>query len=257
MLHSVSWAIDSEPIRARGIIVNYTTLTCLYCANIQKKPCTLLSHHTKHTKHHDNVNSKWFYFPESKPLIDVQKLLGVVIIFLLVQQNHWFIGDHDPCQLYSTTIRVIFIIYTIGPQNKVIVILTLSLPEYLMEFCKVTLTFESADEILWCDHSNESSLPVLALGAICFSKFHKIKFGHLSKISFWVNLAVKGLMRVLQWMRKMIRYGVLLPYQRPQSGGAVLFGAQIYFPGLKENKNLRFLLIWSIGHIDRGWQAWT
>ena len=26
--------------------------------------------------------------------------------------------------------------------------LALSLPEYLMEYCKVTLTFESADEIL-------------------------------------------------------------------------------------------------------------
>ena len=31
-------------------------------------------------------------------------------------------------------------------------ILTLSLPECLMEFCKVTLTFESVDEIVWCDH---------------------------------------------------------------------------------------------------------
>ena len=30
-----------------------------------------------------------------------------------------------------------------------------------MEFCKVTL----------CDHSNESSLPVLTHGAICFSTF--------------------------------------------------------------------------------------
>ena len=45
--------------------------------------------------------------------------------------------------------------------------LTPSLPEYLMEFCKATLTFESAE----CDHSNESSLPVLSHGAICFSKF--------------------------------------------------------------------------------------
>ena len=36
-----------------------------------------------------------------------------------------------------------------------------------MEFCKVTLTFESMDEILWCYHANENSLPVL--GAICFS----------------------------------------------------------------------------------------
>ena len=29
------------------------------------------------------------------------------------------------------------------------IILTLSLPECLREFCKVTLTFESADEILY------------------------------------------------------------------------------------------------------------
>ena len=39
-----------------------------------------------------------------------------------------------------------------------------------MEFCKVTLTFESADAILWSDHSNESSLPVLIHGAICSTK---------------------------------------------------------------------------------------
>ena len=50
--------------------------------------------------------------------------------------------------------------------------LTLSLPECLMEFCKVTLTFEYAHEILRCDHSNESSLlSVLSHDAICFSKF--------------------------------------------------------------------------------------
>ena len=40
-----------------------------------------------------------------------------------------------------------------------------------MEFCKVTLTFEFADEIL-CHHSSESSLPVLTLGAIYFPKFN-------------------------------------------------------------------------------------
>ena len=62
-----------------------------------------------------------------------------------------------------------------------------------MEFCKVTLTFESADEILQCDHSNESSLLVLSHGAICFSKLHKMKFGHFVKISFQLNLAVVGL----------------------------------------------------------------
>ena len=37
-----------------------------------------------------------------------------------------------------------------------------------MAFCKVTLTFESEDKILWSDHSNETSLPVLSHGTICF-----------------------------------------------------------------------------------------
>ena len=35
----------------------------------------------------------------------------------------------------------------------------------MKEFCEVTLTFESMDEILRCDHSNERSLPVLSHGA--------------------------------------------------------------------------------------------
>ena len=30
-----------------------------------------------------------------------------------------------------------------------------------MQKIKVVLTFESVDEILWCDHSNETSLAVL------------------------------------------------------------------------------------------------
>ena len=72
-------------------------------------------------------------------------------------------------------------------------VLTLSLPEYLMEFCKVTLTFESADETLWCDHLNESSLPVLSHGATCFSKFYKMKFANLLEICLWLHLAEKGL----------------------------------------------------------------
>ena len=66
--------------------------------------------------------------------------------------------------------------------------LTLSLPECLMEFWNVTLTFEYVDKILWCDHSNENSLPVLSHDAICFSKFHKIKFGNLAEVCFWLNL---------------------------------------------------------------------
>ena len=72
--------------------------------------------------------------------------------------------------------------------------LTLSLPECLMEFCKVTLTFGSVDEILWCDHSNQSSLPLRSHDAICFSQFWKMKFGNLFETCLWPHLAVKGLM---------------------------------------------------------------
>ena len=53
-----------------------------------------------------------------------------------------------------------------------------------MEFCKVTLTFESVDE---------SSPPALLHGAISSSKFYKIKFGNLVEICFCLNLAVKVL----------------------------------------------------------------
>ena len=55
--------------------------------------------------------------------------------------------------------------------NVDVTVLTLSLPECLIEFCEVTLTFEFVDEILWCDHSHESPLPVLSHDAICLSKF--------------------------------------------------------------------------------------
>ena len=46
-----------------------------------------------------------------------------------------------------------------------------------METCSVVLTFESVDEILWCDHSNETSSAVLLHGTICFLIFYKMKFG--------------------------------------------------------------------------------
>ena len=59
--------------------------------------------------------------------------------------------------------------------------------------CKMTLTFESVNEILWCDHSNESSPPVLSHGAMCFSKFYKMKLANLVEIFLWLHLVVKGL----------------------------------------------------------------
>ena len=42
----------------------------------------------------------------------------------------------------------------------------LRLPESIMETRSVVLTFESVDEILWCDHSNETSSAVLLHGTI-------------------------------------------------------------------------------------------
>ena len=47
----------------------------------------------------------------------------------------------------------------------------------LIMLYKVVLTFETADEILCCDHSNETFLGALSHGASCFSAFYKMKFG--------------------------------------------------------------------------------
>ena len=58
-----------------------------------------------------------------------------------------------------------------------------------METCNVALTFESVDEILWCDHSNETSSAVLLHGTTCFSIFYKIEFRIFLEFSF---LAVLG-----------------------------------------------------------------
>ena len=58
--------------------------------------------------------------------------------------------------------------------------------------CSVVLTFESVDEILWCDHSNETSSTVLLHGTICFSVFHKLKFGIFLEIEFWHSWELKG-----------------------------------------------------------------
>ena len=52
---------------------------------------------------------------------------------------------------------------------------TLSLPESIMETCSVVLTFAPVYKILWCDHSNETSLAVFLHGTICVSIFYKIK----------------------------------------------------------------------------------
>ena len=55
-------------------------------------------------------------------------------------------------------ITVILLIFSrLGTNN----VLSLSLPESVMDTFKVVLSFESEDEIVWFDHSNETSLAVL------------------------------------------------------------------------------------------------
>ena len=58
-------------------------------------------------------------------------------------------------------------------KKQYIVILTFH-PEWMTESCEVVLTLESVDQILWCDHSNETSLAVFSHGTIylvCSSNF--------------------------------------------------------------------------------------
>ena len=50
--------------------------------------------------------------------------------------------------------------------------ITLSRPDSVMDTVKMVLTFESVDEILWCDHSNENSSAALSLGTTFFSKLN-------------------------------------------------------------------------------------
>ena len=62
-----------------------------------------------------------------------------------------------------------------------------------MKICSVVLTFESVDEILWCDHSNETSSAVLLHGTVYFSIFYNMNFGIFLEFLFWTLLGVKGL----------------------------------------------------------------
>ena len=46
-----------------------------------------------------------------------------------------------------------------------------------MKTWSVVQTFESVDEILWCDHSNKTLPAVLSHSTICFSIVYEMKFG--------------------------------------------------------------------------------
>ena len=70
---------------------------------------------------------------------------------------------------------------------------TIPVPESVMETCSVVLTFESVDETLWCDHSNETSSAVLLQGTICFAIF--TKYGFYMNFYLWHYWELKGYTR--------------------------------------------------------------
>ena len=72
---------------------------------------------------------------------------------------------------------------------------TLTLSLCLMEFCKVTLTFESMDEILWYDHSNETSLPALTQNEIW-------KFGRNLLLAKFGSERVNSMLFIRKWTYK-------------------------------------------------------
>ena len=77
----------------------------------------------------------------------------------------------------------------------------------------MVLTFESVDEILWCDHSNQTSYAVLSQGAIYFLlSILKSKFCRIVDVTF--QLPVTLLQQLA--MRALYRYqrgqGVRIPF---------------------------------------------
>ena len=61
-----------------------------------------------------------------------------------------------------------------------------------METGNVVLTFESLDEILWCDHSYEISFAVLSHGTFCLAGFKRLKILIFLEFLLWPLLGVKG-----------------------------------------------------------------
>ena len=75
-----------------------------------------------------------------------------------------------------------------------------------METCSVVVIFESVDEILWCDHSNETSSAVLLHATICFSICYKMKFDILLKFGFLTLLEVKWINGLQEYKQVFLSY---------------------------------------------------
>ena len=62
-----------------------------------------------------------------------------------------------------------------------------------METCSVVLTFESVYEILYCDHSNKTSLAVLLHGNPCFSILNRLNLEFFLNFDLGTLLGIKEL----------------------------------------------------------------
>lgn len=64
-----------------------------------------------------------------------------------------------------------------------------------MKSPKVSLTFQSVDDIIWCDHSNETFFAVLLSDVLCFLVFHEMKCVNVVGFLPWPLLGAKWLKR--------------------------------------------------------------
>ena len=84
---------------------------------------------------------------------------------------------------------------------------------------KVVLTLEFVVEFLWCDHTNETFLAVLLRGIICVSWFHKMKFWNFGE--FWL-LQLLGVKWLTMHMSSILHYSGDLCIYEGDSEGQVL-----------------------------------
>ena len=96
---------------------------------------------------------------------------------------------HSRLESYSCIVNSSFFLSNAGemfcPQNQPDMVYL-----HITETCNAVqhVTFEPVYEILWFDHSNETSSAVLLHGTIYFSIFYKMKFGIFLEICFLVLL---------------------------------------------------------------------
>ena len=109
-----------------------------------------------------------------------------------------FFSTSDRCMLFTCTHGYYFHLCCFENSFTIkFTVLTLSLPKSNLESINVAVPFESVDETLMCDHSNESYRAILSNGTVCFWQFCKLKYKIFPSVLNLALLGVKGL--ILQY----------------------------------------------------------